>query len=238
MSADDIIKICKKHGGLTVENTYLINSKSGNTARACSICRKGYKKDWQKRNPEKYKKWGSERKYSALKELENGNVKKNCKKHGDIPLDRIRIDTRGTLICKICDNENKKNSVNKNKIEYIKKCREWRKRNPEKLKQYALNYKPKRKPTDKAIYKNKKNNPLLNKKMLEQQRKSAQKARDSLSDAYVRSQIRVYQRGGKNNQTRFYMKGIQIPQEIIELRKIQIKLNRELRKQRKVRHGD
>ena len=109
------IKICKKHGELEDKDTYLMKTSSGNLIKMCSICKRGYKNDWAKLNPDKVKISQLKKREKRLKELENGTLKKICKTHGELTIDRIRIDTRGSLICKICDSENSKLYKNKDK---------------------------------------------------------------------------------------------------------------------------
>ena len=230
-----VVKSCKKHGDLTVENTYLMNTKSGNQIRMCSICKRGYRNDWAKLNPEKVKLLQIKKRETRLKELEDGTLKKNCKKHGELPVEKIRIDVRGTRVCKLCDAESVKKSRNSNKEVYLKKCKEWRKKNPDKMKKYEINYKPRRKETAKALYQKWRSDPVQREKIHKWNRKSGKKAIKELSDAYIKGLVKTYRRGGKKNRLYHYMK-VDVPQEIIELKRMQVKLNREIRKRRK--YGD
>jgi hypothetical protein len=232
-----IVKVCKKHGELTIDNTYQVKTQYGIIILMCSICKKGYRRDWAKLNPEKVKLREERKKLIRIEEFKSGTIKKKCKRHGDIPIEKMRIDTRGTIVCKLCDAENAAKLRDKDNELHLKKCKEWRKKNPDKMKKYGENYKKRRKVTSKALYQRWMKDPVQKEKIGAWKKKSQHKAVKEMSDAYVRSLAKTYRVGGKKNRHYEYLK-IDIPQEIIELRRMQLKINRELRKQRKLKNGN
>lgn len=231
----EIVKTCRKHGGLQIDDTYLMKTKVGNLIRMCILCKRGYRNDWAKLNPEKVKISQIKKRIKRIKELDEGILSKNCKRHGSIPIDKIRIDTRGTHVCKLCDAENGKKFRDSHKETRSKKCKEWRIKNPDKMKKCAINYKPRRKETTAALRKRWMADPVQREKIHNWQRKSGKKAIEDLSDAYIKGLVRSYRTGGKKNRFYLYMK-VDVPQEIIEIKRAQVKLNRAIKRKRK--NGD
>lgn len=232
-----IVKVCKKHGELTEENTYFQKTKSGNKIRMCSICKKGYRCDWAKLNPEKVKVSQIKMRENRLKELENGTLKKTCKKHGELPIDRIRIDARGTKICRYCSNEQSYSSHDNPK--YKARQKEWYHSDIDRKRRYAKNDNPKRKIRQKRYYHELKiKDPEKHKEQELKKKKWAREGCKKLNDGYVNGLLRTIRTGGKKNIKYEFLSGVTIPKEITELKKVQILLNRELRKQRKLKNGN
>lgn len=72
-----IIKTCKKHGALTINDVYIRNTRKG---MDCRFCDKEYKIKQRLKDPEKFKEHG--KKYRKIKVDENINLRKcsGCKK--------------------------------------------------------------------------------------------------------------------------------------------------------------
>ena len=154
-----IVKVCKKHGELKIEDTYQLKTKIGTLIRMCSICKKGYRNDWAKLNPEKVKIMGQNAKIKSLNELANGTLKKTCPRHGELLVSHIRIDARGSKICRLCSNEIKRKSIKK--VDPTgEKYRKWLYSDRERVQRYYANDYPKKlKRQMKAYYKIKENDP-------------------------------------------------------------------------------
>jgi len=225
----DIIKVCKKHGELGIENTYLLKTKSGNQIRMCLICKKGYKNDWAKLNPEKLKIAQQKKKLKRLKELENGTLKKICNRHGDLPISKIRVDARGTRVCRLCSNEDKvksKKKVDPNGEKYKK----WLYSDRERVQRYYKQDKHnKLKRQMKAYYRIKENDPVKYRMKERQKLNCAMKSRERLDDRYIVTLLRTIRAGGRKNRFYYYLKDANFPKEIIDVVKAQIKLRRKLR---------
>ena len=234
----EIVKFCKKHGELEEKDTYFLKSKLGKMTRMCSICKRGYRNDWAKLNPEKVKLSQEKNRLKRLEELAKGTLTKICKRHGALPIEKIRIDVRGTRVCKLCDGENTKSYKNKDPDKYRKRAIEWLHSDPERKRRYREKDKPKRRIRQSRLYAKWRKIPEKNKRMRDQSEKSRKKAIANLSDSYVSSLIKDIKRGHNTRVERVYLKNVEIPREIIEVRKLQIKINRELRKQRKQNNGD
>jgi len=226
----DIIKVCKKHGELGIENTYLFKIKSGNQIRMCLICKKGYKNDWAKLNPEKLKIAQQKKKEGRLQELNNGTLKKICPRHGDLPISKIRIDARGTRVCRLCSNEDKiksKKKVDPNGEKYKK----WLYSDRERVQRYRKQDNPNRlKRQMKAYYRRKENDPVKHRMKARQRLDFGIKSRERLYDSYIINLLRTIRTGGKNNRFYHYLKGASFPKEMIDIVKAQIILKRKLRR--------
>lgn len=231
----DIVKICKKHGELTLEQTYeMFRKKYNKSYLMCCICKKGYRNDWAKLNPEKVKSSQEKKRQKRLHELSEGRLTKHCKRHGDIPIEKIRVDTRGTKICRLCDVENKRALIKRNPEKFKKRVAAWLHSDPERKRRYRENDKPKRRIRQRRLYKKWMQIPEKKKRIGEQSEKSRKKSVQNLSDAYIKAQIRNYRRGrykGPNFESQ-YLADIVIPNEVIELKRQIIKLSREIRKRR------
>lgn len=173
------------------------------------------------------------RKVLRDKMLEDGILKKNCKKHGDILLEKIRVDVRGTVVCKLCDAESAQKLRDKDRPLHLKKQKEWRQKNPEKMRQYGQNYRPKRHIVARKLYKKWIKIPEQKEKMDKWRKESSKRARENLSDAYVKALIKDFKIGKNGRTEHTYLKGVPISRDVIELKKMQVKLNRYIRKERK-----
>ncbi len=228
-----VTKICKKHGELKEKDTYSVTSKQGTLITLCSICKKGYRNDWAKLNPDKVKLSQIKKREKRLEELKKGTLKKNCKVHGDLPIEKIRVDARGTRICRICSNEQAYKS-HKNNPNYKENQKKWYHSDIDRKKRYAENDKPKRRIRQRRYYHELKiTDPEKHQYLESIRRKAARRASKNLDDSYVKRLLKTIRSGGKKNRQYQFLSGIEIPQEIVEIKKLQIKLNRELRKQRK-----
>jgi len=228
----EIVKICKKHGELTIEHTYLLKTKVGNLIRMCSICKKGYRNDWAKLNPEKVKISQVKTKEKRFNELQKGTLKMNCRVHGGIPIDRIRIDARGTRICRICSNEQSYNSHEKNP-NYKENQKVWYHSDIERKRRYAENDRPKRKIRQRRYYHELKvKDPEKHQYKESLRRKAHRKSVKNLSDYYVKSLLKTIRSGGRKNRFYHYLSGAVFPQYLIDLVKNQIKLKRKLKEKK------
>lgn len=226
----DIVKICKIHGELSAEKS-LKKINKNRTYYLCKECHNDHKRITSK-SPEKYKK------AEELKQLLHlGQITKICNKHGELPADRIRINSRAEIICRICVNEISIRAKEKDKDYWAKKCKEWRKKNPEKLRAYWESYKPQRRINQKKYYKEWMKDPEKKKIIRERNYKSSTKKRIELSDSYVRALIKTIRTGGRKNQKYFYLES-EIPKEVLEIKKLQIQLRRKLKQQRDVKNGN
>lgn len=230
----EVVKVCKKHGELKESDTYLLkNSKSGNLIRLCSICKKGYRNNWSKLNPDKVKLSQIKMRNKRLEELENGTLKKICKRHGELPLSKISINARGALVCRLCGIENKNKVIQKDPDKFKKRVRDWYHSNLDRKKRYAENDKLKKRIRQKRLYQKWKKIPEKKDRMDKQAKESRDRARENLSDSYLRSLIKNFRQGGKNNLTRVYLKDVEVPPEILEIKRLAVKINREKRKRKK-----
>ena len=89
------IKICKKHGELEDKDTYLMKTSSGNLIKMCSICKRGYKNDWAKLNPDKVKISQLKKREKRLKELENGGILERLAYNEIPPRVEYRLTAKG-----------------------------------------------------------------------------------------------------------------------------------------------
>jgi hypothetical protein len=209
----DILGVCKKHGSLTSVNSYTAINQYKKQYIRCFSCRE-------------------EKRISLCEKVKNNSITKNCKRHGLIKSEKIRVNTRATLICKICDIENSKKSKNSDKELFLKKCKNWRKNNPEKMRQYGINYKPKRAPIAKKLRKKWLSNPEYVEKLHQWQRKSCKKAIENISDAYVSGLIKDSMIRSKRFVNNLQRIDINISKEIIELKKAHVKLIREIKRRK------
>jgi hypothetical protein len=224
-----IVKTCKKHGELTIENTYLLKTKLGNKIRMCSICKRGYKNDWSKLNPEKVIISQEKKKAKRLIELKNGDLKKVCSRHGELHISKIRVDSRGTKVCRLCSNEDKLKS--KRKVDPDgERYKKWLYSDRARVQRYYAQDKPKKlKRQMKAYYKMKENNPEKYKMKERQKLDCAIKSRERLDDSYITNLLRTIRTGGRKNRFYHYLKGATFPKEMLDTVKVQIKLRRKLR---------
>ena len=225
----NIVKICKKHGELTIENTYTIKPKTKKII-LCFICIKENKREWKKNNADRIKLSQEKTKAKRLQELENGTLKKICKTHGDLSIEKIRIDARGTKICRLCSNETKVKSVKK--VDPTgEKYRAWLYSDRERVQRYRKNDYPKRVIRQRNRYHRKKHDPEWIENKLSLQRKYSSKDRLNLSDRYINSQLKIIRSGGKNNRFYKYLSGAEFPKEIIDLKRIQINIKRKIKEE-------
>ncbi|MEK6882424.1 MAG: hypothetical protein AABY22_22580 [Nanoarchaeota archaeon] len=226
---DTVVKVCKKHGELSIENTYLLKIKSGNKIRMCSICKKGYRTDWGKRNPEKVKVAQEKAKEQRLIELANGTLQKNCHRHGELHISKIRVDARGTRICRLCGNEDKIKS--KKKVDPTnEKYKAWLYSDRERVQRYRKQDSPnRRKRQNRSYHRLKVTNPEKHKMKQKQKNVYSRKYCKRLDDSYINSLLRTFRTGGRKNKFYLYLKGASFPKELIDLVKEQIKLRRKLR---------
>lgn len=222
------VKTCKKHGELEEKDTYLMKKKCGTMIRMCSICKRGYRTDWDKRNPEKVKLRQEKNRKKRIQDLNIGVIKKNCKKHGDLPIDEIRVDSRGSTICKKCHNEVKRKS--KKKVDPDnERYRKWLYSDMERVYRYRDNDYEKRKIRQRKSYHRNKVRKDWIQHRLEIQRKNALVKRNELSDTYIRTLIKTFRYGGIKNRYYKYFSGMNVSPDVIELKRSMIKLKRKIR---------
>jgi hypothetical protein len=169
------------------------------------------------------------------KELhQKGELKKICKKHGEIPSEKIRVDVRGTKICKICDAENAKKYKNKDPVAYREKYRKWFYSDRERVMRYWKNDYEKRKIRQvKAYHRTKIMNPEKHREKELKKNEYHRKASDRLDDYYVRGLLKDCRIQVDKKRTRERLVNDDIPDEIVQLKKIQLKINRALGKRKK-----
>lgn len=231
-------KVCKKHGELSVDQTYLLKRKRTALIRMCLICKKGYKNDWKEKNPEKLKLSQEKLRISRLEELKNGSLNFICKVHGKLPTNRIRVNARGTIICRDCANIIKEKSI-KNDPDYKEKKRKWLYSDRERVVRYRKQDIPNRvKRNRKRYFKLKEDDPVKFRNMQLEKMKSMKKKVEELDKGYIEHLIRSKSFGSKKNrQYEYYNSGI-IPDDLIELKRLEIKLKREIRKNRRIENGN
>lgn len=159
------------------------------------------------------------------------NISKICKIHGELKTDRIRVNVRKELVCKDCDKENAKRYRDKDILKTRKMRNEWRMNNPEKTRKYDEKYKEKRKIKDKRLKQKWMKNPEYVLKVKEWGIKSRAKLSAELSDSYVINRILDHRQVINKELHRERLK-VSVPQEIIDLKRIQLKLKREIRKKK------
>lgn len=233
----DIIKVCKKHGELSVSQTYIMLTKNKNKCVMCLICKKGYRRDWAKLNPEKVKLRQDRIREQRLGELKDGTLKKKCPKCGDLPIEKIRVDARGTLVCRPCSNLIKRKSIAKVDPN-LERYRLWLYSDRERVKRYRQNDKPKRRIRQiKAYHRMKIEDPVNHRRKEAIKLKSAIKYRKELRDNYVKTILMDIRTGSRENLTRFRLDRKMISQELIELKKIQLLLKRKIKDVNKNNEG-
>jgi hypothetical protein len=226
----EIVKICKKHGELTIDNTYLQFTKNKNKqCRMCLICKKGYRNNWSKLNPDKLIRAQAIKKTKRLKEAEDGILSYLCKTHGQIPIDRIRIDARGTKICRICSNLQKQNQRDRDPEGYKKKYHEWLYSDRTRVQRYRKQDQPNRQKRQvKSYHRMKIVDPVNFKRKERLKLDNAIKYRKNLTDSYVKSQLKDFR--VQHNKV-LYRKSlnIEIPKELIEAKKELMRFKRKLK---------
>jgi len=208
-------KTCRKHGVLKPEDTYCYRSSS---YIGCKLCKNGYK-NWAVNNPDKKKAAEVKKRTERLAEQAAGTLKLHCPKHGDIPCEKIRIDSRGTKICRQCSNEICAKSHSR--PEYKKRAREWLHSDPARKRRYRLNDYTKRRIRQRRRYHEIRKNPELNAKLRIKERKNATKGRERLNNHYIRILL---------SGSRYAWPYGDIPQDVIDLKKASVLLVREIRK--------
>lgn len=159
------------------------------------------------------------------------NISKICKIHGELKPDRIRVNVRKELVCKDCDKENARKYRQKDIIKHRKICKEWRVKNPDKRRKYDEKYKEKRKIKDKRLKQKWMKNPEYVLKVKEWAIKSRAKLSSELSDSYVKNIILDHRQVINKELHRERLK-VSVPQEIIDLKRMQLKLKRAIRKKK------
>lgn len=134
---EEIIKVCKKHGELKKEESYSYISYKNKIYYKCIYCIR-----INHSNNEIIRRTNGAIKRKLL--LNDKSISKKCKRHGLIKKENIRIDLRGTIICRICDRDNRKKYISENLERHNKVTKEWRLNNKDKLRKYYQNSKPKR----------------------------------------------------------------------------------------------
>lgn len=137
---NEIVKVCAYHGELTANKTY-IRKISNKQYFYCKKCLQ--QNSWRKRNPEKDRNNIQKRKEKYLIQLQDKPLVKICINHGNIPIDRIRINSRGELVCRICVNEQRKKSRD-NDPNHKEKVHKWLYSDRERINKYRKQDKPNR----------------------------------------------------------------------------------------------
>ena len=227
---DGIVKICKKHGKLTIENTYLLKTKSLKMIRMCYICKKSYRYDWGKLNPEKLQERYKRNLEINSKKLLDGTLTRKCKTHGDLPIEKIRVNSRGETVCRICCNLSKKRQRLKDPEGFKEKYNKWLYSDRERVQRYYKNDKPKRRiRQNKAYHRRKLNDPIKHLEKQKMKEVNAINARKRLDDSYINSLLKTFRKGGINNKFYHYFSGAKFPKQFIDFYKEQIKIKRKLK---------
>ncbi len=226
-----IVKVCKKHGELSLEQTYRTYTKKADRWNVlCLLCKKEYRNDWAKRYPEKVVQSRVKMRENRLLELKKGILKKICKQHGELPIEKIRVDARGTKVCRYCSNE-QANKAHANP-EYKKRAREWLYSDPERVRRYRTqDIKNRNKRNIRRYHRIKATDPEKHKLIEAKKRELALKGREALNDGYVAGLLRTRRSGkcGSVNYQYEYLAGWEVPKEIIEIKKMVIKIRREIK---------
>jgi hypothetical protein len=179
-----IIKICKIHGNLTLENVY----KRPNYLQ-CKECLKKYKKEYKK-------------KVTLI--LPKGIVK-ICKIHGQLTRKEVQIN-RSYFKCAMCCNFTSKEYYRKNKEMVLKRNIKYNKNNSLKVKKLQKDWR------EKNI-----------KRVREKNKLRLKNGRENLLDSYIKHLI-----VDKNKILGFR----DITPEIIEVKRLQVKIKRKLKEQK------
>lgn len=225
----EIVKICKIHGEVEKKLTFF--QKYGKykyyTCRLCAQegARRRGKSIEKKTKAEKLKKL-----------LDQGEIKKICFRHGKLKKDKIRINSRGEVICRICVNDVSKNISETKRIwkNWISAVRNYN--DPNLKKKYYINSinnpisKEKRLKRSRILYNIKKNDPVWLKKQREHAAKSRKKLTENYPDSIVRARLKSIGGGKRNKRT--YLK-CEPSEEAIILKRLHLILKREIRKKGK-----
>lgn len=225
-----IVKVCIHHGDLTIDQ---VRYNSLNRA-ICKVCNNEHVKQHKIRNKKQLNE-----KALRLRELASKNLlKKTCQVHGELNSSDIYVNNKAVKNCKICIETRRKESYLKGKSlrppsdkaikGQLKKqgacikhgenmrnasglCRKcsaiasdrWKKRNPEKAKHF----------TETMIERSRLPERIERRKQQEKLR------RKNLTDYYVKSILK-----SKND------KGLQIPKDLIDIKKVVIQIKRIIKK--------
>lgn len=208
----EIVKTCKVHGGLTKEQTWIKHEpKRGKSYVRCRLCQRENKLEWENKNKERVAATKERIRNRRLAERAQGTLKKTCKRHGELLLEQIRIDRRGTRMCRLCDAE-----------VYRKKTEEMREHDRERIrKRRAANPERAREVRMQAYYRMVYDMPKLTKpwtlRTLTKERQNERNRRRSkeLKDYYIRKLL--------------HAKKGDVPQKLIELKRALTILKREIK---------
>jgi hypothetical protein len=84
------LKVCKKHGALSVENTYLRKNKNYSE---CKLCQKEKRIEWVKNNKEKYR-LAQKKAQKKYREENKEKRKESCKKYYNLHKEKIAIKSK------------------------------------------------------------------------------------------------------------------------------------------------
>ena len=205
-----IVKVCKKHGGLSLEDVKVREYPNGNSTYSCKECLNDANLRYRKNHPEKVK--ANRDKYYVLnkekRDAEAKQWKKDNKEKVNAQAKAWRLRNPDKVKAK------NKSKYAKNKEYFLRKHKEWKEKNREHVKEYAKNnwHKYRQKAlTRNKIYRTE------NKDQYNQDSRNRHKRNiDNLTDSYIRKALTWG--------TPF--KCADIPPIMIELKRVTLKIRR------------